>query len=254
MNEDAASDRNKAILRELQRYWDDDSETYDYSPQHAMHTSTQRAAWNEVFFRLLPPPPARVLDLGAGTGFLALALARLGFRVTAIDLSPAMLERLRIKAAAEGLEIKLVEGEAESPPPGPFDAVVERLLLWTLLDPVQALTAAKQVAPAGRLVSFGGIWGGFDPVEAVRARLRNGMARIVRLPAEHHGPYPKAFLDLPRAFRADPESMVNAIEAAGWRSPRLERLRDVEWAETLARPPSLRPLGSPRRIAIVADA
>ena len=45
--------------------------------------------------RHLPPPPARVLDVGAGTGALSLPLARLGYQVTALDISPGMLERLR---------------------------------------------------------------------------------------------------------------------------------------------------------------
>jgi len=49
--------------------------------------------------RLLPEPPASVLDVGAGTGFLSLLLAGQGYDVTAVDLSPGMLGQLRGKAA-----------------------------------------------------------------------------------------------------------------------------------------------------------
>jgi SAM-dependent methyltransferase len=49
------------------------------------------------------PPTATVLDLGAGTGQFALAAARHYRRVIAVDVSPAMLGRLRDRAAAAGL-------------------------------------------------------------------------------------------------------------------------------------------------------
>ncbi|MCA1791649.1 MAG: methyltransferase domain-containing protein, partial [Thioalkalivibrio sp.] len=48
-------------------------------------------------------PPARVVDFGAGTGRLAVPLARDGFRVTAVDPSPAMLERLVENAGQAGV-------------------------------------------------------------------------------------------------------------------------------------------------------
>jgi len=44
-------------------------------------------------------PGSRLLDLACGTGGHALALARLGFRVTGVDLDEAMIERARAKAA-----------------------------------------------------------------------------------------------------------------------------------------------------------
>jgi SAM-dependent methyltransferase len=53
-----------------------------------------------------------VLELGCGTGRVALALAAAGFEVTAVDTSPALLASLRSRAAAEGLEIETVIGDA----------------------------------------------------------------------------------------------------------------------------------------------
>ena len=44
-----------------------------------------------------------------------------------------------------------MQADAASPPGGPFDAVVERHLLWTLPDPGAALVAWRQAAPTGRL-------------------------------------------------------------------------------------------------------
>jgi SAM-dependent methyltransferase len=191
--------------------------------------------------------------VGAGTGFLSLAAARLGQRVTALDLSGGMLERLREKAAAEELEVEVVQGGAEEPPAGPFDAVIERHLLWTLPDPRAALAAWRAVAPEGRLVLFEGLIGGADPVEAVRRQARDGLRRLRGDPDHHHGHYDPAVLEaLPLADRTHPDDVVELVEATGWGPARLERLRDIEWAQLLALPASDRLFGVTPRYAVVA--
>jgi SAM-dependent methyltransferase len=92
----------------------------------------------------------------------SLLLASQGYDVTAVDLSPGMLSRLRAKAEQRGLAIRAIEADALAPPPGDFDAVVERHLLWTLPDPGTALAAWHKVAPRGRLVLVEGTWGTAD--------------------------------------------------------------------------------------------
>ncbi|WP_029009452.1 class I SAM-dependent methyltransferase [Azospirillum halopraeferens] len=60
------------------------------------------AFYKEAAVRAAPPGSGRVVaDVGCGTGRLALPLARLGLEVFAVDVSPAMLDRLRAKLAAE---------------------------------------------------------------------------------------------------------------------------------------------------------
>ncbi len=69
-----------------------------------------------------------ILELGVGTGRLALSMADRGLLVTGLDVSPAMLEKLRAKPGAE--RIALVEGDMANPkstveqPADGFDAVV----------------------------------------------------------------------------------------------------------------------------------
>ncbi|MFQ5790085.1 MAG: class I SAM-dependent methyltransferase [Acidobacteriota bacterium] len=56
----------------------------------------------------------RVLDCGCGPGRHAVALARLGFEVTGLDVSLVMLERARVYAQEQGVEVDFVEGRFES--------------------------------------------------------------------------------------------------------------------------------------------
>ena len=67
----------------------------------------------------------RVLDVATGSGNAAIAAARLGCEAAGVDYVPALLERGRQRAAAEGLGLTLVEGDAEALPyaDGEFDAV-----------------------------------------------------------------------------------------------------------------------------------
>jgi SAM-dependent methyltransferase len=248
-----------SVADEVRRYWDEDSAVYDDVPHHHPTDVAEQAAWSAALRDLLPPPPARILDCGAGTGFLSIAAARLGHRVTALDLSPGMLQRLREKAAAGGLAVDVVEGPAEEPPPGEFDAIIERHLTWTLPDPAATLRAWRKVAPTGRLVLFEGLWGAADPMERLRRRARGVLARgpwtggssLQR--GGHHAEYPTSLRELmPLGGGTTPAALVALVVEAGWAAPRLHRLRDIEWASALGLGFPGRILGVPPRFAVVA--
>src|SRR4030095_6761915 len=98
-------------------------------------------------------------DVGAGTGALSLLAAELGYEVTALDLSPGMLGRAELKAKERRRDERMrsVAGAGPEAREGPFDAVMERHVLWTLPDPVGALARWREVS--SRLVLCARIWG-----------------------------------------------------------------------------------------------
>jgi ubiquinone/menaquinone biosynthesis C-methylase UbiE len=101
----------------------------------------------------------RVLDLGCGTGTDAVFLARQGVKVTAIDISSAMVEEARSKAARAGLSdmvqvsVRAI-GELETFPDGTFDGIISA---FAALNTVPSLTqfaaeAARILVPHGRMI------------------------------------------------------------------------------------------------------
>ena len=98
-----------------------------------------------------------VVDVGCGTGTLAIEIARAGARVTGVDGDPEILERARAKAGAAGVEIDWREGLAgDLPlPDASADCVVCSLLLHHLEPPMKAaaLAEARRVLrESGRLL------------------------------------------------------------------------------------------------------
>jgi len=238
---------------EIRQFWDEDAAVYDNSPSHHPQRPQEQAAWAAALRRLLPDPPARVLDAGAGTGFLSLLLAAQGYQVTALDLSAAMLERLRAKAHDRGLEIRTVQAEAASPPAGPFDAVIERHLIWTLPDPPAALAAWRAAAPAGRLVLAEGSWSQASGIAGLQAAARALAGRIRPTEPGHHGHYSgQVTASLPYGQGLTPAQAVTLVQASPWGPARLTRLRDVEWAILDGRDLLTQILGTHHRWAVTA--
>lgn len=242
------------MIDDIRRYWNEDAATYDLAAQHRPRAPFVMAAWTAGLERILPPPPVRILDCGAGTGFLSLIAARLGHRVTALDLSAAMLDHLRSAAAPEDLHIEIIEGRADAPK-GEFDVVMERHLLWTLPDPQATLRAWRDVAPTGTLFLVESLWGDPDPVERAKRRLRQHLRRLRQGLPDHHADYPEELRSaLPLGTGTHPSTLVDLVAAAGWQRPKIFRLADIEWAERMALPMPERLLGVAPRFVLTADA
>ncbi len=143
------------LKRTVREYWCWRSATFDVR-------AAQQPEWWDIFqLAVGRDRTCRILDVGTGTGFLALGLAKAGHRVTGIDLSAGMVARARLNAARNDLGIDLLVADAERPPfrQESFDVIVSRNLLWTLCEPENALRRWHALLrPGGRVVLSDGVW------------------------------------------------------------------------------------------------
>jgi SAM-dependent methyltransferase len=109
-----------------------------------------------VVMQLLPPPPARVLDLGCGTGWTSLFLARRGYDVVGVDIAAGMIEVAEQLRLQEGLDnLRFVEADYEEAGfDSEFDAAVFFDSLHHAVDEEQALRAVwRALRPGGVCVT-----------------------------------------------------------------------------------------------------
>ena len=100
------------------------------------------------------PTDARILDAGAGTGLVGKMLAEAGFhRLTAIDMSPGMLEEARSKAVYRDLHRMVLGGKLDFPDDS-FDAVVSIGVLTLGHAPARSLDELVRVTRPGGFVIF----------------------------------------------------------------------------------------------------
>src|SRR5262247_1045481 len=98
----------------------------------------------------------RVLDVATGSGNAAIAAARLGSQVVGVDYVPALLERGRKRATAEGLDVELLEGDAEELPfpDASFDAVISVFGSMFAPDHEQAAAELARVCRPGGTIAL----------------------------------------------------------------------------------------------------
>lgn len=115
---------------------------------------------HEQLLRHLPAPPAPVLDVGGGAGHQSLPLARLGYDVTILDSSPAMLAKAEQRVAREPdtlqRRVRLLQGDAETAGQAvggdTFSVVLCHGVLMYLPDAEQVVgELCRCVAPSGVL-------------------------------------------------------------------------------------------------------
>jgi SAM-dependent methyltransferase len=139
--------------------WNDEAATFDDAADHGLRDPAVRSAWRDLLLSVLPPPTARIADLGCGTGTLALLLAAEGYAVDGVDFSPEMIRLARNKPPVG--QVTFTEADADDPPlePGGYDVVLCRHVLWAMPDPAATLQRwIGLLGRDGRLVLVEGSW------------------------------------------------------------------------------------------------
>jgi len=128
-------------------------------------SSSQPSLMARMLHRLDVRPGARVLEIGAGTGYNAAVIGALGGAVTSVELQPAVADAARAHLAAAGARAEVVTGDGAHPPPGPFDRIVVTAGAWEI-----APALAGALADGGILVAPLRL----NAIEAVFALRRDG--------------------------------------------------------------------------------
>src|SRR2546422_11368473 len=103
-------------------------------------------------------PPLRILDLPCGQGRHAIELARRGYDVTGVDLSPYLLGVAKARAEAAGVAVRWLEGDMRRPVPGKtLDLVLNLFTSFGYFldeadDRLVVQAAAAVLAPGGRFL------------------------------------------------------------------------------------------------------
>ncbi len=179
-------------------------------------------AWRKQAVRTcLSDDPSSVIDLGAGTGDLALMLKKTalpGLNVIGVDFSIAMLRSARRRSDRLGASLHLTAADARNLPfaRNSVDAVVTAFTLRNVPDLGGALGAVAEVLkPRGRLVVLEMTPVGWGPLARVfRFYFHHVVPLIGRLVSRH----PFAYAYLPRsvdAFPAAPE-LADLISQSGF--------------------------------------
>lgn len=150
---------NADVKEAVRLHWDHRAATFDERPNHGIQSALQHEAWLLVLRRLTGTTRLHALDVGCGTGFLALLLAELGHHVTGVDFAPEMLVLAERKAVDAGLAVTWRLGDVETLPDadGTYDLLIARHLIWTLPDPAHAVREWQRVLrQGGRIVLIEG--------------------------------------------------------------------------------------------------
>ncbi|HEX2897865.1 MAG TPA: class I SAM-dependent methyltransferase [candidate division Zixibacteria bacterium] len=156
-----------------------------------------------------PAPGSTVLDLGTGTGAVAFeCAAKLGsnVQVTAVDISPKMLDVARERAKKHSLaNMSFVEGSAEQIPAldQSHDIILSSLCMMFVIDRAKAAREiARVLRPAGKFVAS--VWAGPEQCDLIKFQQTAG-SFAPKPPVKGVGP----------GALADPEPFIRQLSDAG---------------------------------------
>lgn len=126
---------------------------------------------------------ARVLDFGCGIGRVAIALAPFAAEVTGVDISPAMVEQARVRAAGlDGVKFAASDGRTLPCSDGAFDCVLAvdsfPYLVQAGVLEAQLTELARALRPGGDLLVFNWSYRGDEAADAAEAVAATGFTTL----------------------------------------------------------------------------
>lgn len=213
-----------SVQEQINAYWNLRAGEYEAHQAGQLQHGDVRRAWESIWTRALPEPPARVLDVGTGTGHVSLMLAHRGHQVTGIDLAADMLAQARRKAATMANAPVLEIGDASDPrfPARSFDAITCRYVLWTLRRPTVVLRGWRNLlVPGGRVAVVDSTWFPAGIHDHDWGSSEETLSDFRR----HYDPAIVSTLPLAEASTID--HSVEALRSAGYAEVTVEPLHDV---------------------------
>ncbi len=157
----------QTIISENREYWTRRAPSYSELNAEELQNGRRRR-WSNVIgneisnhFPGREPNDIRVLEVGTGPGFFAILLCSLGYNVTAIDLTPAMLAEAKKNSGDLAGKIRYMEMNAEllDFDDHSFDVVISRNLTWDLPNPDKAYSEwVRVLKDGGLLLNFDANW------------------------------------------------------------------------------------------------
>ena len=230
---------NYSIRDEIREFWSERAATFDQSVGHEVFSESERRGWHRLIRKHLGDGHGRpLLDLACGTAVISHLMHDMGFKVTGLDWSEAMLEQARAKARKRGTDIRFIMRDAErtGEPDGSYYAITNRHLVWTLVDvPAAFAEWHRLLQPGGRLLIVDGNMGQRNWV----AQLHKQVDRLLgRAPAKGH--MSPEMMERNRRIRQQvyfndgmpAEAVVALLEAAGFVEIEVDRrMWDTHWAQ-----------------------
>lgn len=168
-------------------YWSNRAPGYSIVNQEELATS-QRTVWGSVLHGAISahypeknPSQISVLDVGTGPGFFAIILAEMGYRVTGVDYTEAMLSQAKQNTGSLDIAFQQMNAQALTFRDGQFDVVISRNLTWNLNDPQSAYTHwVRVLKPGGLLLNFDANWYSYLYDENARKNHLQDRANLIR--------------------------------------------------------------------------
>ena len=135
--------------------FDPEAKTYDIWYDTKMGAFADMVQTKLAFELFEPKKGMHVLDVGCGTGNFSIKLAKMGLKVTGIDVSVNMLNVAESKAKAEGLEIDFINMDARDIKfeDNYFDGVISMAMLEFIREPSTVLREMfRVVKKSGRIL------------------------------------------------------------------------------------------------------